>query len=163
MDQNINCPGTATRGPLFSGVRKDFKRRLAIFAGVSLFLLTLGAPALSAARRVYESKQPLEKTVVAMLDQMSAAKMKFTVRKVYDRKADGKEGFVMYLAPRNTLCEITFRADPTQPKRSVILVYTQDIRDSETLHRFFTQRMKLAEVGVTDDFDDSNPWPVRVR
>ncbi|MCR9140895.1 MAG: hypothetical protein NXI24_01385 [bacterium] len=159
-----NHQQVGARSGLFAfGAKSLFFRRGAIFASALLVLLSLGATSLSAARRVYESHQPLEKTVVKMLDQMSAAKMKFTVRKVYDRKADGKEGFVMYLAPRNTLCEITFRADPDQPKRSVIVVYTQDTRDSETLHRFFTQRMQLAEVGVTDEFDDSNPWPVRVR
>ncbi len=126
-------------------------------------LLTIFPGSLSAARRSYESKQPLEKTVVRMLAEMSAARMKFRVTQVYDRKADGKEGFVMYLAPRNTRCEIVFRADPKQANRSVVIVRTQDRRESEELHRFFAQRMKLAELGVSDSFDDNNPWPVRIR
>lgn len=126
-------------------------------------LATIFPGSLSAARRSYESKQPLEKTVVRMLDEMSAARMKFRVSKVYDRKADGKEGFVMYLAPRNTRCEIVFRADPKQANRSVVIVRTQDSRDSAELHNFFTKRMQLSELGVSDKIDDSNPWPVRIR
>ncbi len=163
MHQNDLPINAATLASKRAPLRRASIRLLAARAALLAFVLSLGASNLAAARRVYESQQPLEKTVVAMLEQMSAAKMKFTVRKVYDRKADGKEGFVMYLPPRNTLCEIVFRADPKQPKRSVIIVLTQDARDSEQLHRFFTQRMRLAEVGVTEDFDDSNPWPVRVR
>lgn len=167
MHQTISSPTVQKIQALRAGARphsiRGRARSLVAFAGITILFLTLAATSLVAARRVYESSRPLEKTVVSMLDEMSAAKLKFTVRKVYDRKLDGKEGFVLYLAPRNTLCEITFRADPAKPNRSVIMVYTQDTRDSEMFHTFFTERMKLAEVGVTEEFDDSNPWPVRVR
>jgi hypothetical protein len=125
--------------------------------------LTVGAASLSAARRVYESRQPLEQTVAAMMEQMSEAGLKISIRKVYDIKADGKQGFVLYLAPRNSLCEITFRGDPGNASRSVVSVFTEDARDAGVFHDFFTGRMGLKEVGVNEDFDDSNPWPVPVR
>ena len=144
-------------------IRTARRRTSGAVAGLLLLSLTFGASSLFAAKRVYESKQPLEKTVAAMIDQMSADKLKFTIRKVYDRKADGKEGFVLYLAPRNTLCEITFRSDAANPKRSLIVVFSEDTRDAETFHKFFTKSMGLSEVGVTEEFDDSNPWPVPVR
>ena len=145
---------------------KYLNRMMTRMSGLMILALIAGlvvtAP-LSAARRVYESQQPLEQTVARMLDQMAADKMKFTVRKVYDRKNDGKEGFLLFMPTRGSLCEITFRADVANPKRSLIMVFAQDSRDEQLFHGFFTRSMGLSELGVNEDFDDSNPWPIPTR
>ena len=128
----------------------------------SLLLAVSAGPAF-ALQRSYESNRPVGETVADLVERIGDSGLRFQIRQVYSGKSDGKEGFVLSLAPRGSLCEITFRQDPTNPKRSVIRLFAQDRDAAERLHTFFTNKLKLKELGVNENIDDRNPWPVRIK
>ncbi len=139
------------------------KHTRTILSVMILYFLVAAGSELSAERRTYESKQNIGRTVAGMIEILGESGLDFRVGRVYDRESDGKHGMMLYLMPGNTPCEITFHADPKNQNRSLVGLKAFDRNAVERLHRVFVQQAGLKEVGVNDEFDDSNPWPVQVR
>lgn len=138
------------------------KHTRTIVSAMILYFLVAAGSEVSAERRTYESKQNIGTTVAGIIETLGASGLDFRVGRVYDRATDGKHGMMLYLMPGNTPCEITFHEDPKNQTRSLVGLRGFDRNAVEKLHRVFVEN-GLKEVGVTEDFDDSNPWPVKVR
>lgn len=125
---------------------------------LSLLISLVCAGGLLAEKRSYRAPQPIGKFVPQMIDKMAEAGFDFTVREVYNEVKDGKQGFVIILKPKMSLCEITFFDE--KGKTSLVNLMAQDNNDAKHFHRFFLERLNMKEIGVTP-LDDNVPsgWP----
>lgn len=129
---------------------------------VLFFLFMISAGQLSAERSVFHYNGPLKDFVPRLIDAMSESGIQFTVKGVYNEEKDKKQGFVFYLKPSNHYCEITF----AQTKgHSIVKLFTQEASDMSLLSNMLIKKLKMKEVGVTDESkypkQDPNPWPVQ--
>ena len=146
------------RAPLLTLRSFPAQRSLKTFClFLGLFFIS-GYTSLSAEKNYYSSTRPRGKIVQELVEKMAKAGFKFKIRKVYNENRDGHSGFVFWLLPRRTHCEITFHHKKAG-KGTIVKIYTQDRIDSSRFHSFFTRQMKMKQWGSINPGQKGGGWP----
>jgi len=132
--------------------------RLRFIIPLLALLVSLAGTPLAAEYRMYRSSKPRDALLRTLLDEMGRAGFRYSVRKVYNEKKDGKLGFLFWLYPGKYFCEILFY-ERNKGKTSMIRIYTQNTRVARRFHRLFTKRMKMKPVGLVKEKRGHFPRP----
>ena len=124
---------------------------------LGFFCFFLSSP-LSAEWRSYESKKLVSHLLPALLTELKNQNISFQVKKVFNQKREGKEGFMIHLKPRNTLCKFIFYHKSKKQKYSLIRIFTENSSDSRLLNRIFILKLGMREAVIYQQKNET--WPI---
>ncbi len=135
------------------------RTKFCIFSSFALgfFCFFLSSP-ISAEWRSYESKESVSHLLPSLLAGLKNQNISFQVKKVFNQKREGKEGFMIHLKPRNTLCKLLFYHKSKKQKYSLIRVFTENSSDSRLLSRILIVKLGMREAGIYQQKNET--WPI---
>ncbi len=130
---------------------------------LTLFFICIVSPVsdLGAEWRKYEGQNSKADTLKKLLSQMEKEKVRFSIKRVYNEKTEGKSGFVLILLPKKTICKIIFH-NRTQKNGVLLRVFTQNYNDSRFFHKIIVKKLGMKESGVSHTTEDEK-WQKKMH